>query len=111
PPRAAPVRSRRAPSAAATPCGTLSAVTPFGESPGPALGCVVDGCPPGLPLAAEDFRHALERRATGRTRHTSARREADEVEILSGVYEGLTTGTPIALLVRNTDARSREIGR
>ena len=91
--------------------GKLFAVTTFGESHGPAIGCVVDGCPPGLPLAAEDFRHDLERRATGRTRHTSARREADEVEILSGVYEGLTTGTPIALLVRNTDARSRDYDR
>ncbi|MCE7031613.1 chorismate synthase [Lysobacter sp. GX 14042] len=91
--------------------GTLFAVTTFGESHGPAIGCVVDGCPPGLELAAEDFRHDLERRATGRSRHTSARREADEVEILSGVYGGLTTGTPIALLVRNTDARSRDYTR
>jgi chorismate synthase len=88
--------------------GHLLRVTTFGESHGPAIGCVVDGCPPGLPLAAEDFRHDLERRATGRTRHTSQRREADDVEILSGVYEGLTTGAPIALLIRNTDARSKD---
>jgi len=88
--------------------GKLFAVTTFGESHGPAIGCVVDGCPPGLALAPADFRADLERRATGRSRHTSARREADEVEILSGVYGGVTTGTPIALLVRNTDARSRD---
>ena len=88
--------------------GRLFAVTTFGESHGPAIGCVVDGCPPGLALAPEDFTHDLARRATGKTRHTSARREADEVEILSGVYEGVTTGTPIALLVRNTDARSKD---
>lgn len=91
--------------------GRLFAVTTFGESHGPAIGCVVDGCPPGLALAPEDFVHDLERRATGRSRHTSARREADEVEILSGVYEGATTGTPIALLVRNTDARSRDYAK
>jgi len=91
--------------------GKLLAVTTFGESHGPAIGCVIDGCPPGIALAPEDFRHDLERRATGRTRHTSARQEADEVEILSGVYEGRTTGTPIALLVRNVDARSRDYGR
>ena len=88
--------------------GKLLSVTTFGESHGPAIGCVVDGCPPGLALAPEDFRNDLERRATGRTRHTSQRRESDEVEILSGVYEGLTTGTPIALLIRNTDQRSKD---
>lgn len=88
--------------------GTLFAVTTFGESHGPAIGCVIDGCPPGLTLAADEFRHDLQRRATGRSRHTSQRREADEVEILSGVYEGKTTGTPIALLIRNTDQRSRD---
>ncbi len=88
--------------------GRLLRVTTFGESHGPAIGCVVDGCPPGLALAAEDFAHDLARRATGRSRHTSQRREADEVEILSGVYEGRTTGTPIALLIRNTDARSKD---
>jgi chorismate synthase len=88
--------------------GRLFAVTTFGESHGPAIGCVVDGCPPGLALSPGDFVHDLARRATGKTRHTSARREADEVEILSGVYEGVTTGTPIALLIRNTDARSKD---
>ena len=80
--------------------GQLFRVTTFGESHGPAIGCVVDGCPPGIALAAEDFEFDLARRATGKTRHTSARREAVEVEILSGIYEGHTTGTPIALLVR-----------
>ncbi len=88
--------------------GKLLAVTTFGESHGPAIGCVVDGCPPGLALAPEDFAADLARRATGRSRHTSQRREADTVEILSGLYEGQTTGTPIALLIRNTDARSRD---
>ncbi|MCX7555878.1 chorismate synthase [Xanthomonadaceae bacterium JHOS43] len=90
--------------------GTLFAVTTFGESHGPAIGCVIDGCPPGLALAPEDFRADLARRATGRSRHTSQRREADEVEILSGVYEGRTTGTPIGLLIRNTDQRSKDYG-
>ncbi len=88
--------------------GTLFAVTTFGESHGPAIGCVVDGCPPGMPLTPEDFRRDLDRRATGRSRHTSQRREADQIEILSGVYEGRTTGTPIGLLIRNTDARSKD---
>ncbi|WP_141453317.1 chorismate synthase [Pseudoxanthomonas sp. z9] len=88
--------------------GKLLTVTTFGESHGPAIGCVIDGCPPGLAIAPEEFRHDLERRATGKSRHTSARREADDVEILSGVYEGLTTGTPIALLIRNTDQRSKD---
>ncbi len=88
--------------------GKLLSVTTFGESHGPAIGCVIDGCPPGLELAPEEFAHDLQRRATGKSRHTSARREADEVEILSGVYEGRTTGTPIALLIRNTDQRSKD---
>ncbi|MCC4601992.1 chorismate synthase [Xanthomonas melonis] len=88
--------------------GKLFTVTTFGESHGPAIGCVVDGCPPGLELAPEEFAHDLQRRATGRSRHTSARREADEIEILSGVYEGRTTGTPIGLLIRNTDQRSKD---
>ena len=88
--------------------GRLLRVTTFGESHGPAIGCVVDGCPPGLAIAAEDFAQDLARRATGKSRHVSQRREADAVEILSGVYEGVTTGTPIALLVRNTDARSKD---
>lgn len=88
--------------------GKIFAVTTFGESHGPAIGCVVDGCPPGIALAPEDFRRDLARRATGRSRHVSQRREADEVEILSGVFAGKTTGQPIALLIRNTDARSRD---
>ena len=88
--------------------GKLFTVTTFGESHGPAIGCVIDGCPPGIPIAPEDFQHDLQRRATGRSRHTSQRREEDAVEILSGVFEGRTTGTPIALLVRNTDARSKD---
>jgi chorismate synthase len=88
--------------------GRLLRVTTFGESHGPAIGCVIDGCPPGLAIAAEEFRADIERRATGKSRHTSQRREADEVEILSGVFEGRTTGTPIALLIRNTDAKSKD---
>ena len=88
--------------------GQLLRVTTFGESHGQAIGCVIDGCPPGIAIAPEDFAHDLERRATGRSRHTSQRHEADEVEVLSGVYEGITTGTPIALLIRNTDARSKD---
>ncbi|MNV36565.1 Chorismate synthase [compost metagenome] len=88
--------------------GQLFRVTTFGESHGPAIGCVIDGCPPGLEITPEEFAHDLQRRATGKSRHTSARREADEVEILSGVYEGKTTGTPIALLIRNTDQRSKD---
>jgi chorismate synthase len=91
--------------------GQLLAVTTFGESHGPAIGCVIDGCPPGIAIAAEEFAHDLARRATGRTRHTSQRHEADEVEILSGVYEGKTTGAPIALLIRNTDARSKDYAK
>lgn len=88
--------------------GKLFTVTTFGESHGPAIGCVIDGCPPGLAIDPDAFRHDLARRATGRSRHTSQRRESDAVEILSGVYEGHTTGTPIALLIRNTDQRSRD---
>ena len=90
--------------------GKIFSVTTFGESHGPAIGCVIDGCPPGLALDASEFRHDLDRRATGKSRHTSQRREADDVEILSGVYEGKTTGTPIALLIRNVDARSKDYG-
>lgn len=90
--------------------GKLFTVTTFGESHGPAIGCVIDGCPPGLALGAEEFRGDLDRRATGRSRYTSQRHEADEVEILSGVYQGRTTGTPIALLIRNTDQRSKDYG-
>jgi chorismate synthase len=88
--------------------GRIFTVTTFGESHGPAIGCVIDGCPPGLTLAAGDFRRDLERRATGRSRYTSQRHEDDEVEILSGMYEGRTTGTPIALLIRNVDAKSKD---
>jgi len=88
--------------------GKLLTVTTFGESHGPAIGCVVDGCPPGLAIVPEDFRSDLERRATGKSRYTSQRHEADDVEIVSGVFEGKTTGTPIALLIRNTDARSKD---
>ena len=88
--------------------GSLFRVTTFGESHGPAIGCVIDGCPPGLALAAEDFHVDLQRRATGRSRYTSQRHEEDAVEILSGVYQGMSTGTPIALLIRNTDARSKD---
>ncbi len=88
--------------------GKLLSVTTFGESHGPAIGCVIDGCPPGIAIAPGDFTHDLARRATGKSRYTSQRHEADAVEILSGVYEGITTGTPIALLIRNTDARSRD---
>jgi chorismate synthase len=90
--------------------GHLLRVTTFGESHGPAIGCVIDGLPPGIAIAPEDFRHDIERRATGKSRHTSQRREADEVEILSGVFEGVTTGTSLALLIRNVDARSKDYG-
>jgi chorismate synthase len=88
--------------------GHLLRVTTFGESHGPAIGCVIDGFPPGLEIAAGEIKAELERRATGRSRHTSQRREADDVQILSGVFEGRTTGTPIGLLIENTDARSRD---
>ncbi len=88
--------------------GRLFCVTSFGESHGPAIGCVVDGCPPGLPLAAEDIQQDLDRRKPGTSRHVTQRRESDAVEILSGVFEGRTTGTPIALLIRNEDARSKD---
>ena len=88
--------------------GRLLRLTTFGESHGPAIGCVLDGVPPGIAIAPEDFAHDLARRATGKTRHTSQRHEADAVEILSGVYEGRTTGAPVGLLIRNTDARSKD---
>jgi len=86
--------------------GTLFTVTTFGESHGPALGCIVDGCPPGLPLAEDDIQADVERRRSGTSRYTSQRREPDRVRILSGVFEGRTTGTPIGLLVMNEDQRS-----
>ena len=88
--------------------GTLFCVTSFGESHGPAIGCVVDGCPPGLALAEADIQADLDRRKPGTSRHVTQRREPDEVEILSGVFEGRTTGTPIAMLIRNKDQRSKD---
>ncbi len=88
--------------------GRMLVITTFGESHGPAIGCVLDGCPPGIEISPEEFAHDLERRATGKSRHTSQRHEEDTVEILSGVFEGKTTGAPIALLIRNTDARSKD---
>jgi len=88
--------------------GTLYRVTSFGESHGPAIGCVVDGCPPGLALAEADIQRELDRRKPGTSRHVTQRRESDTVEILSGVFEGTTTGTPIALLIRNEDPRSKD---
>jgi chorismate synthase len=91
--------------------GKLFTVTSFGESHGPAIGCIVDGCPPGLELSAADLQADLDRRKPGTSRHTTQRREADEVEILSGVFEGKTTGTPIGLLIRNTDQRSKDYGK
>ena len=90
--------------------GLLFTVTSFGESHGPAIGCVVDGCPPGMALDAAWIQAELDRRKPGTSRHVTQRREPDEVEILSGVFEGKTTGTPIALLIRNTDQRSKDYG-
>ena len=90
--------------------GTLFCVTSFGESHGPAIGCVVDGCPPGLKISEADIQAELDRRKPGTSRHVTQRREPDEVEILSGVFEGVTTGTPIALLIRNQDQRSKDYG-
>lgn len=88
--------------------GKLFTVTSFGESHGPAIGCIVDGCPPGLELTAADMQPDLDRRKPGTSRFTTQRREDDEVRILSGVFEGVTTGTPIALLIENTDQRSKD---
>ena len=90
--------------------GRVFTVTSFGESHGPAIGCVVDGCPPGIALSAEDIQQDLDRRKPGTSRHVTQRQESDTVEILSGVFEGKTTGTPIALLIRNEDQRSRDYG-
>jgi chorismate synthase len=90
--------------------GTLFRVTNFGESHGPAIGCVIDGCPPGMALSEADIQPELDRRRPGTSRHVTQRNEADAVEILSGVYEGKTTGTPICLLIRNTDQRSKDYG-
>ena len=90
--------------------GHLFRVTTWGESHGPALGATVDGCPPGIPLTPEDLQVWLDKRKPGQNRYTTQRREADEVEILSGVFEGATTGTPIQLMIRNTDQRSKDYG-
>jgi chorismate synthase len=91
--------------------GKLFTVTSFGESHGAALGCIVDGCPPGLELSEADLQGDLDRRKPGTSRHTTQRREADEVRILSGVFEGKTTGTPIGLLIENTDQRSKDYSK
>jgi len=90
--------------------GHLFQVTNFGESHGPGIGCVIDGCPPGMPLTEADIQPELDRRRPGTSRHVTQRNEPDAVEILSGVYEGRTTGTPICLLIRNTDQRSKDYG-
>ena len=90
--------------------GKLFCVTTFGESHGPAIGCVIDGCPPGMSLSEADIQPELDRRKPGTSRHVTQRKESDTVEILSGVYEGKTTGTPIALLIRNEDQRSQDYG-
>ena len=90
--------------------GLLFSVTNFGESHGPAIGCVIDGCPPGMTLSEADIQPDLDRRRPGTSRHVTQRNEPDAVEILSGVYQGKTTGTPIALLIRNTDQRSKDYG-
>src|SRR5512132_53918 len=88
--------------------GKLFCVTSFGESHGPAIGCVVDGCPPGLALTEADIQRDLDRRKPGTSRHVTQRRESDAVEILSGVFEGKTTGTAIGFLIRNEDQRSKD---
>ena len=90
--------------------GNLFAVTNFGESHGPAIGCVIDGCPPGMLLSEADIQGDLDRRRPGTSRYVTQRNEPDAVEILSGVYEGKTTGTPICLLIKNTDQRSKDYG-
>jgi chorismate synthase len=90
--------------------GNLFAVTNFGESHGPAIGCVIDGCPPGLALCEADIQRDLDRRRPGTSKFVTQRNEPDTVEILSGVYEGRTTGTPVCLLIRNTDQRSKDYG-
>ena len=91
--------------------GKLFTVTSFGESHGPAIGCIVDGCPPGMALSESDLQHDLDRRKPGKSRHTTQRRESDKVQILSGVFEGRTTGTPIGLLIHNTDQRSKDYSK
>ena len=87
--------------------GKLFTLSTFGESHGPALGCVIDGCPPGIEISEADLQVDLDRRKPGTSRHTTQRREPDEVRILGGVFEGKTTGTSIGLLIENTDQRSR----
>lgn len=91
--------------------GKLFTVTSFGESHGPALGCIVDGCPPGMPLSEEDLQTDLDRRKPGASRYTTQRRESDSVKILSGVFEGLTTGTPIGMVIENQDQKSKDYSK
>src|SRR5262249_22599079 len=91
--------------------GTLFTVTTFGESHGPAIGCVVDGCPPGMELSEADIQHDLDRRQPGTSRHVTHRKEGEKRESLWGVYEGRPTGAPIALLIRNEDARSKDYAK
>lgn len=91
--------------------GTLFTITTWGESHGPALGVVVDGCPAGIPLTSDYIQTFLDRRKPGQSKFTTARKESDSVEILSGVFEGYTTGTPISLIVRNTDQRSHDYSK
>lgn len=111
-PRAGPKHGRPPPPAmSGSTLGTLFTVTSFGESHGPAIGCVVDGCPPGMALTDADIQVELDRRKPGTSRHVTQRREDDVVEILSGVFEGRTTGTPIGLLIRNVDARSKDYSK
>jgi len=88
--------------------GKLFSVSSFGESHGKAIGCIVDGCPPGLAISEEDLQIDLDRRRPGKSRHTTQRREPDQVEILSGTFEGVTTGAPIGLIIYNQDARSKD---
>ena len=91
--------------------GTAFSITTWGESHGPAIGAVIDGCPAGLTLSEEDIQRFLDRRKPGQNKYTTARNESDKIEILSGIFEGKTTGTPISLMVRNQDQRSRDYGR
>ncbi len=91
--------------------GKVFCVTSFGESHGPAIGCVVDGCPPGMELSSGDIQQELDRRKPGTSRYVTQRKESDTVEILSGVFEGRTTGTPITLLIRNEDQRSKDYSK
>ncbi len=88
--------------------GKLFTVTTFGESHGSAIGGIIDGCPPGLELSAEDLQIELDRRRPGQSRYTTQRQEPDQIEILSGIFEGKTTGTPIGVLIRNIDAKSKD---